>query len=87
MKILFYSREKCKYGMTLVTDDEVLWGIFHKRYDCRDIEATDTDIGGDFGALAQSIFDYIQKKSHVCNPSYVHEINCKSFLFFHNLKF
>ena len=61
MKILFYSREKCKYGMTLVTDDEVLWGIFHKRYDCRDIEATDTDIGGDFGALAQSIFDYIQK--------------------------
>ena len=61
MKILFYSREKCKYGMTLVTDDEILWGIFHKRYDCHDIEATDADIGGDFGVLARSIFEYVQK--------------------------
>ena len=62
MKILFYSREKCKYGMTLVTDDEILWGIFRKRYDCHDIEATDADIGGDFGVLARSIFEYVQKK-------------------------
>lgn len=37
MKILFYPRAKCKYAMTLITDDENIAGIFRKRYFCNSI--------------------------------------------------
>lgn len=37
MKILFYSREKCKYGMALITDDESISEIFCRRYGCSEI--------------------------------------------------
>lgn len=37
MKILFYLREKCKYGMVVATDDENIAEIFKKRYFCTEI--------------------------------------------------
>lgn len=39
MKILFYPREKCKYAMTIITDDENVAEIFKKRYFCREISS------------------------------------------------
>ena len=44
MKILFHPREKCKYGMTVISDDDFLSDIFSKRYDCREIFADDCDL-------------------------------------------
>lgn len=37
MKILFYPREKCKYGMAVLTDDVTFLEIFRTRYGCSEI--------------------------------------------------
>lgn len=44
MKILFHSRERCKYGMTVISDDDYLSDIFSKRYHCQEISACGYDL-------------------------------------------
>lgn len=44
MKILFHSREKCKYGMTVITDDIFLSDIFAKRYNCVDVSMVEYEL-------------------------------------------
>lgn len=44
MKVLFHPRERCKYGMAVISDDDFLSDIFSKRYDCRELSVAYYDL-------------------------------------------
>lgn len=63
MNKIFYPRTKCKYGMSIVTNDESLTEIFTKRYDCLD--------------LAHVFFDEKTEPSHIAFAKFSQEIQAQ----------
>ena len=67
MKILFYPREKCKYGMVLITDDVNLAEIFRKRYSCNELNCEEYELpvtSKGFGDYFLKVQEVLHKKVH-----------------------
>ena len=68
MEILFYPREKCKYAMTVITDDKNIAEIFQKRYFCNKISSENFVLAKtceEFEGLFTKIQAELPKKSSV----------------------